>query len=338
MNNQNDILVSVCCITYNHASYIRQCLDGFLMQKTNFKYEVIIHDDCSTDGTTEIVREYAEKYPDIIVPLFEEKNQYQNGVKRIMATFVYPKVRGKYMALCEGDDYWTDPLKLQKQFDYMESHPQCSLLHTAFKFLTEEDHTLHDSLIDQEEYNKCKEENLNVACEIFNFKYRVVTASSFMRYDCYTKVVSDEDFYKHSFYLGDIQLWAMLLQYGDIGYLPDYTTVYRVHADSACRQTNMEIDAKNHLEITEMQLFFLPKIKGADYLRSKIVNEFKINLFKYRLFNPRYRSFVNDKDCNLTFPYKFVLFFPFLRAAIVKLWKMKRVIMRNSATKISSMG
>lgn len=121
------ILVSVCCITYNHASYIRQCLEGFLMQKTTFPFEIIINDDCSTDGTTEIIKEYADKYPDLFVPIFHEENQYQKGVRGIYAKFVYPKVRGKYIALCEGDDYWIDPLKLQKQVDFLEGHPDCSL-------------------------------------------------------------------------------------------------------------------------------------------------------------------------------------------------------------------
>ena len=128
MNYQNDILVSICSITYNQAPYIRQCLDGFLMQKTNFKFEIIIHDDCSTDGTTDIVQEYAEKYPDVIVPIIQPVNQYQNGNKRILATFVYPQVRGRYIAICEGDDYWTEPLKLQKQVAFMEMHPECTLM------------------------------------------------------------------------------------------------------------------------------------------------------------------------------------------------------------------
>lgn len=97
------------------------------MQNTKFKVEILIHDDCSTDGTTDIVREYAEKYPDIIVPIIQSVNQYQQGNKRILASFVYPKANGKYLALCEGDDYWIDPLKLQKQVDFLESHPECTL-------------------------------------------------------------------------------------------------------------------------------------------------------------------------------------------------------------------
>ena len=114
-------LVTIQCLTYNHEKYIRKCLDGFVMQKTNFRFEAIVHDDASTDGTANIVREYADKYPDIIKPIFETENQYSKSdgsLNRIM----YEHTLGKYIALCEGDDYWTDPYKLQKQVDYLEQH------------------------------------------------------------------------------------------------------------------------------------------------------------------------------------------------------------------------
>ena len=118
-------LVSICCETYNHEKYIRDAIDGFLMQKTDFAYEIIIHDDASTDQTADIIRSYADNNPNII-PILQAENQHSKGV-RILSTFVYPIVRGKYIALCEGDDYWTDPGKLQKQIDYMEEHPECTL-------------------------------------------------------------------------------------------------------------------------------------------------------------------------------------------------------------------
>lgn len=122
----SDVLVSVCCITYNHAPYIRQCLDGFIMQKTNFKFEILIHDDASTDGTADIIREYEAKYPNILKPIYQTENQYSKG-KNISATYNWPRAVGKYVAMCEGDDYWTDPLKLQKQVDFMEAHLECAV-------------------------------------------------------------------------------------------------------------------------------------------------------------------------------------------------------------------
>jgi glycosyltransferase involved in cell wall biosynthesis len=116
-------VVTVVCVTYNHAPYIRDALEGFVMQKTSFPFEVIVHDDASTDGTADIVREYERKYPGIIHGIYQKENQYSRGVA-ISKEFIYPQVRGKYVALCEGDDYWTDPLKLQKQVDALEAHPE----------------------------------------------------------------------------------------------------------------------------------------------------------------------------------------------------------------------
>lgn len=124
------VMVSIRCITYNHAPYIRQCLEGFVMQKTNFRFQAVVHDDASTDGTTDIVREYAEKYPDIIIPMYEEENRWSKhdgSLLTIMLPYMY---KAKYWAECEGDDYWIDPFKLQKQVDYMEAHPECSFCGT----------------------------------------------------------------------------------------------------------------------------------------------------------------------------------------------------------------
>lgn len=129
-------VVSIVSLTYNHAPYIRECLDGFLMQKTDFPFEVIIHDDASTDGTSDIIREYAAKYPDIIKPIIQTENQYskhRNFFK--ILTDVINHGQGEYVALCEGDDYWTDENKLQKQFDVLESNRNAGLCYTGVKCL-----------------------------------------------------------------------------------------------------------------------------------------------------------------------------------------------------------
>ncbi len=127
MKMEETPFVSIQCTVYNHEPYLRQCLDGFMMQQTNFPFEVIVHDDVSTDGSAAIIREYAERYPDIIKPIYESENQYRKhdgSLSRIMDAAMHPST--KYVALCEGDDYWTDPHKLQIQVDFLESHPEYS--------------------------------------------------------------------------------------------------------------------------------------------------------------------------------------------------------------------
>lgn len=116
-----DIMVTVCCVTYNHEKFIREAIEGFLMQKISFPIEIIIHDDASIDRTQEIIKEYAKLHPDIIVPIYQKENQYSKGMHP-WRDFVFPKVRGKYIAFCEGDDYWTKPYKLQQQVDFLEGN------------------------------------------------------------------------------------------------------------------------------------------------------------------------------------------------------------------------
>lgn len=115
-------LVSIFCITYNHSNYIRQAIEGFLNQKTVFPVEIIVHDDASVDGTAEIVREYEKKFPEKIIPIYQKENQFSKGMDPFI-NFLIPQARGKYVAVCEGDDYWIDPLKLQKQVGTFNKYP-----------------------------------------------------------------------------------------------------------------------------------------------------------------------------------------------------------------------
>ena len=123
--DQTACKVSVVCTAYNHEPYIRQTLEGFVSQETDFPFEVLINDDASTDGTADVIREYAEKYPEIIRPFLQEKNLYSQGINMYDAV-LYPAARGEYIAACEGDDCWTDPHKLQLQVDFLETHPDYS--------------------------------------------------------------------------------------------------------------------------------------------------------------------------------------------------------------------
>ena len=123
-------LVSICCLAFNHEPYIRKCIEGFLMQKTCFSFEVLIHDDASTDKTAEIIREYEAKYPKIVKSIYQSENQYSKGIK-VSQIYQFPRAKGKYIAICEGDDYWTDPLKLQKQVDFLEKNEDYGLVYTG---------------------------------------------------------------------------------------------------------------------------------------------------------------------------------------------------------------
>ena len=127
-------MVSINCIAYNQERYISDAIEGFLRQQTDFGYEILIHDDASTDRTAGIIEDYTRRYPDLIKPLYQTENQYSKGIK-VGTAFNLPRAKGKYVAFCEGDDYWTDPEKLQKQVDYMESHPECSMCCHAVKLV-----------------------------------------------------------------------------------------------------------------------------------------------------------------------------------------------------------
>lgn len=147
MNEERVPLVTILCTVYNHEQYLRQCLDGFVMQKTNFPFEAIVHDDASTDGSAAIIREYAHKYPDIIKPIYQTENQYRKhdgSISRAMIGVAHPEA--KYIAICEGDDYWTDPDKLQLQVDFLETHADYYMTCHAFKYYMQDSKTFvqHD--------------------------------------------------------------------------------------------------------------------------------------------------------------------------------------------------
>ena len=207
-------LVSICSITYNHEPYIRQCLDGFMMQKTNFPFEVIIHDDASTDKTADIIREYEAKYPDIIKPIYQKENQYSKGVE-ICGTYVYPKARGKYIAVCEGDDYWTDPYKLQKQVDFLEGHPEYSMCFHKAKVVYDGQPEKTSRLFDN-----IKERDYTID-ELF-LDWIVPTASILYRKEFSNAIKQD-----CNFMFGDGVLVLSMASCGKVHALGDSMSVYR---------------------------------------------------------------------------------------------------------------
>ena len=143
----NNSFVAIHCLVYNHEPYLRDCLEGFVMQKTNFPFVAIVHDDASTDNSAAIIREYEEKYPNIIKPIYEKENQWRKGTLTKVMNTAIEATGAKYVAMCEGDDYWTDPLKLQMQVDYMEENPECSLCFHKVNTLIQETGEIKEEFI-----------------------------------------------------------------------------------------------------------------------------------------------------------------------------------------------
>lgn len=157
--NSDDIKVTIICITYNHEKYIRKTLNGFVGQKTDFKYEIIVHDDASTDGTAEIIRDYEKAYPDLFKCVYQSENQYSKNVD-IFNCFIYKHVKGKYIALCEGDDYWCDNNKLQYQYNALENNPDYCMCTHLVKCCNE-DGTNNSRTIPESYYGLKQDEMLN---------------------------------------------------------------------------------------------------------------------------------------------------------------------------------
>lgn len=131
------IMVSIVCNTYNQEKYIGQCLESLVNQKTDYKYEILVNDDASTDNTPNIVREYEKRYPELVKPIYQKENIYSNPKISLSWDVQYPRAKGKYLAFCEGDDYWCDEYKLQKQVDAMEKYPECTICTCRVRFMNE---------------------------------------------------------------------------------------------------------------------------------------------------------------------------------------------------------
>lgn len=213
MANEARPLVSISCITYNQEKYIAEALDGFLMQETNFSFEVLIHDDASTDNTPNIIKEYEKKYPDIIKPIYQIENQFSQG-KNISFTFNLPRAKGKYVAFCEGDDYWTDATKLQRQVDFMEKNLDYALVfHPVHVFF--QNHEKEDSIFPE------MKSGFTVK-RLLESNFIQTNSVMYRRLDDYSGLSNDVmpgDWYLHLYHA----------QFGKIGFINRVMSAYRRH-------------------------------------------------------------------------------------------------------------
>lgn len=205
-------MVSVCMVSYNQEKYVREAIDSVLMQKANFDIEIIVSDDCSKDGTPQILMEYKDKFPGIVKPIFGETNLgYPNNQRRSLEA-----AKGKYIALCDSDDYWTDAYKLQKQVDYLESHDDCVIcFHNVMHVY--EDNSQARSLLNPLDFPSDL-----TALDVINRKWFLPTNSEVFRREFLT-FPSWYDKFLHIDYVINI----LLAQHGSLHYLPDVMSVYR---------------------------------------------------------------------------------------------------------------
>lgn len=328
------VKVSVLCITYNQVEYIEACLDNILSQETNFEYEIIVHDDASTDGTREIVEKYEKKYPKKIIALYEKDNQYSKDPLFFFERMI-PRASGEYIAFCEGDDYWTDRTKLQQQFDYMELHPDCTLcFHNAdvlymntgkIKRIGNNNifgkYKTKDNIYNAGNINMCK----------FATRNPIPTASDFFRR-------RDVQKFPECFYLApcaDLPLEMILSHIGYAYYIPKAMSIYRRNTgisvtDSWQKGKEKTISrSKQFIEFVDAFNEYSDKKYNREMILLKRRYELDILIAKRKpfkiIFNQEYREIYNEIFGDKIF-IKLIMrsFFPNLYQSMRDIIKFKR--------------
>lgn len=273
MVNSQNVLVTIRCLAYNHEPYIRQCLEGFVMQKTNFRFEAIVHDDASTDGTANIIREFEEKYSDIIKPIYQTENQYSKrdgSIGRAMDAFTSND--SKYIATCEGDDYWTDPYKLQKQVDFLEANPEYGLVYGKCR------------IFDQEKGEFAKEcygsEFLGV--EEMLYCNVVPTLTVLYRKDLHFQYIKEEITKGKNWLMGDYPMWLYFAFNSKLKFLDEFFGVYRVLLNSATGRNSFEKRERFIFSEYDVRMFFAKKY------RLDICNRLEVIYYKHLGLNALY--------------------------------------------------
>ena len=287
---ENRVLVSICCITFNQESYIRDALEGFVNQKTNFKYEVLIHDDSSTDKTADIIREYQEKYPEMIKPILQTENQYSKGLTNVSGTWNFPRAvknGSKYIAMCEGDDYWISADKLQKQVDYMESHPDCSLVFHSAKV------EVQGSAVTERMRRPYKKTQVVSPEEIIDKRSGYPTASLMFK----TEMVKElPDFYNNA-PIADIPLQLLSANLGYAYYMDEPMCVYRL--GGAASWTTLMKQGNYERKQQEYAKAMKAMYKGFDEFSGKRFHETVVRAWRRLYFltqvNTKHYDVVLDK-------------------------------------------
>lgn len=270
--DEKNMMLSVHLISYNHGPYIAQALDGILLQKVDFPMEVVVSDDCSQDNTAQIISEYARRYPQLIKPLLRMSNvgcvvnYWEN----------YRRCSGKYVALCDGDDYWTDPLKLQKQVDYLEAHPECGLTYTDLDCFLQNENRLAPFPIDRlGEY----------AYDAQLMELRGIwTVTVCLRKELLLNMPALDD----SCFRGDTWIWLEISRKSLVHFIPDKTAVYRILPESVSHIRNRKKEADFLNRVGNVYLYYARNFPSTIPLINQSV------LRKWNLRKLTYAVWYND--------------------------------------------
>lgn len=268
MSEKENPVVSILCETFNQVSYIAECLESLVNQQTSFTYEILIHDDASTDGTDQIIREFQEKYPDMIKAIIQKENQYSQGVS-IWKTFQVPRIKGRYLCICEGDDYWTDNHKLQKQFEFLENNPGYGMVYTKVRMYNQEKSTITGSYgSPYSSHTEIFDRNLIPTLSVMMKTEYFVDFLNFMQTNQLNKVWK----------MCDYPLWLWIAERSKIHFIDEYTAVYRVLNESMSHSVDEIKNYQFRESYFDIQLFFLDLYKYDKALhQDKKVYENAIN-------------------------------------------------------------
>jgi len=273
--NRIDPVVSVRVITYQHGDYIRQCLDSILAQETDFPFEIVIGEDQSIDGTREICIDYAERHPDRIRLFLRDRRlslmRINGRVRRFNGAWARRACRGKYLAICEGDDYWINPRKLQMQVDMLEQDPDISLVHGEAHFYYQTtgrwSHNVHR-----------QRQDLDISDGLFQAlieaRYRVITCTAMYR-KTHSDRMSTNEFYKRQcrFHIGDTRLWLELSRMGRFGYIDEPLGVYRLLDESASRSRDLTHMLSYELERLYFRVLYMEQYGVPEQFFKRIVKK-----------------------------------------------------------------
>lgn len=299
-------IVSVRCATYNQESYIGNALDSFLMQETNFPFEIVVHDDASSDRTADIIRKYEAKYPKIIKPIYEKENQYSKH-DGSLHKIVSNACRGKYIAYCEGDDYWCDKEKLQKQHDAMEEHAECSLCTNIVQCVSESGIALKLQYPPKGLFNNgIVEQDIFADALIAKSLYPFQTCSYFLR----NSLLQENEAFFDFPACGDDKILRLCLSKGKVYFIRKTMSCYRILSKGSwtCRNNqnaqkqlkalsdrmalDQRFDEFSHYKFHD----FVEKGKKSLQIKMFVCN----NQFK-DLFKPEFRDVVRQNYSNKAF-------------------------------------